>query len=118
MKFAVSVLALFLVGCLSQPVNSNQYRISLSIRNDSWEASRVRVYCGDGTRITNINGLGFVQTTNRRIPVPPHCNSIRLLVMGHGFEVWSDSRVVMDTDVVCARINSLMQIEWNIGCYR
>ena len=117
MKLVATALALFLVGCISQPVNPNQYRISLSIRNDSWEASRARVYCGDGTRITNINGLGFVQTTRRTISVPPHCESIRLLVMGHGLQRWSNSRMVIDGEGVCARINSLMQTEWQIGCY-
>lgn len=117
MKSVVFALALFFVGCVGQPINPNQYRINLFIQNDSWDASRVRVYCGDGTRITNINGLGFVQSTNRSIRIPPHCESIRLLVMGHGSEVLSDRRLVTEGEVVCARINSLMQAIWDIGCY-
>ena len=118
MKFVAFALALIFAGCVSQPVNPNQYKINLFIQNDSWEASRVRVYCGDGTRITNINGLGFVQLTAHSIRVPPHCEGIRLLVMGHGLQSWSDSRVVAEGEIVCARINSLMQTIWNTGCYR
>ena len=41
-----------------------------------------------------------------------------LQVMGHGMEGWSNRRLVTEREVVCARINSLMQTEWNIGCYR
>ena len=116
MKSVVFALILFLAGCVSQHISPNQYRINLFIQNDSWDASRVRVYCGDGTHITSINGLGFVQSTNRSIRMPPHCESIRLLVMGHGLEARSDRRLVTEGEVVCARINSLMQATWDIGC--
>ena len=116
MKSVVPIVVAFLVGCASLPSTADQYRISLSIQNDSWEASRVRVLCGDGTHITNINGLAFVQTTNRTVPIPPHCESIRLMVMGYGRESTSDSRVVISSELVCARINSLMQTVWDIGC--
>ena len=112
----VSVAVALLVGCTSLPQNTNQHRINLSIQNDSWEASRVRVYCGEGTRIININGLGFVQKTDRSIAIPAHCKSIQLLVMGHGLESWSEPRMVISHERVCARINSLMQTEWSIGC--
>ncbi len=116
MKSVVPIVVAFLVGCASLPSTTDQYRIRLSIQNDSWEASRARVLCGDGTHITNINGLEFVQVTNRTVRIPPHCDSIRLLVMGYGMESTSDSRTVISNELVCARINSLMQTEWNIGC--
>ena len=116
-KQVLLACALFLMGCASQTIYSDSDRIDLRIQNDSWSTSRVRIYCEDGSLLTTIHGLGFTETTSKSVRLPNSCPAIMLEVSGFGNRELSGRRMVVPQETVCARINSLMQVVWHIGCY-
>ena len=118
MKLVLLVCAFLLTGCLSQTNYSNYDLIELRIQNDSWSTSRARIYCDDGTHLATVYDLRFTEVTSKRVRLPPNCQALVVEVIGHGQSRLSTPRSVVPQEVVCVRVNSIMDAIWGVGCQR
>ena len=117
MKLVPLVCVILLLGCVGNTTYSDLDRIDLRIQNDAWSASRVRIYCDDGQHIATIHALRFAEINERSVRLPAGCPSIFLEVIAHGRSYISESRPVIAQEIVCARVNSVIQTTWFLGCY-